>query len=111
MVHITFNHSRDIFKKNEFQVWIKRSLKSARFEGCESGNYYPTISISTDDFLKWKAHRMADEKQKSRIVRIRGEFDILEQLSIGIRSFDNDLRNVNEGEDLINQSKEVAWVF
>ena len=54
---------------------------------------------------------MADERQGSIIVRLPGGFDILEQLSMGIRSFDNDLRNVNEGEDLINQSKEAAWVF
>jgi len=91
MIYLTFTHSRDIFKKNEFQNWIKIWLKSARFEGCEYGNHYPIIKVEFTEFVTWKKHQLECEKQKSRLVKIEGIFTFLEQLSFGFRNFENTL--------------------
>lgn len=95
MIYLTFTHSRDIFKKNEFQNWIKIWFTTARFEGCEYGNHYPTIKVSLSEFEEWKKHWLECEKQKSKLVKIKGVFDILNQLVLGIREFENDLRKIN----------------
>ena len=95
MIYLTFTHSRDIFKKNEFQNWIKIWFKTARFEGCEYGNHYPTIKVSLLEFEEWK-EQLECEKQKAKLVRIRGFFDICEQLSLGVRNFENDLRETEQ---------------
>lgn len=92
MIYLTFKHSRDIFKKNEFQTWVKRWLPSARFTGCEYGNHYPTISVKTVEFIEWKKHVMECYKEKAKVVKVEGVFNVIEQLSLGVRDFSNDLR-------------------
>ena len=71
MLYLTFTHSRDIFRKNEFQTWVKTWFKSARFEGCEYGNHYPTIKVSFIEFKEWESHKFECEKQKDRLVKIK----------------------------------------
>ena len=92
MIYLTFTHSRDIFKKNEFQNWIKIWFKTARFDGCEYGNHYPVIRVGTKEFEIWKSHELECKSPKSKLVKIKGVFNSLECLSFGVRNFENDLR-------------------
>ena len=93
MIYLTFTHSRDVFKRNEFQTWIKTWFPSARFDGCEYGNHYPTIKVSLPEFEEWKKHWLECEKQKAKLVKIKGVFNVIEYLSLGVRDFVNDLRH------------------
>ena len=88
MIYITFYHARDIFKGHEFAPWIKKMFPNGvKFEGTRTGNYYPTISISSiEDFEDAKSIITGKD-----IIRIRGEFSILEQLIYGVRDFDNSI--------------------
>ena len=49
---LTYTHSRDLFIKNEFKPFVKKYFKDVRFEGCESGKWNPTISISNWEEVK-----------------------------------------------------------
>lgn len=95
MIYLTFTHGRDIFNKNEFKNWIKIWFKTAKFEGCEYANWYPTISVSLIEFEKWKSFPGQCEKEKGKLVKIKGTFTIVQQLSSGVRDFENDLRLTN----------------
>lgn len=89
MIYLTFYHSRNIFKGNKFQPWIKRLFPDGvNFEGCESGNYSPTISIHLTDFEKAKK-----SIPTKNLIRIQGCFEILQQLASGVRDFDNKINN------------------
>ncbi len=52
--YLTYTHGRDIFKGSEFKLFINKYFKDVRFEGFESGNWYPIISISNWDDIKDK---------------------------------------------------------
>ena len=87
MIYLTFNHTRAIFKKNEFAPWIKRLFPDgARFEGTSHGNYEPTIAVKYTDFEKVK-----NDIPTKNLIRIRGSFNVIEYLAFGVRYFDNSL--------------------
>ena len=50
MVNVTFQHNRNIFKKNKFQKWIYKLFPSAKFDGTMWGEWYPTIKIPFPEF-------------------------------------------------------------
>jgi len=90
MIKLTFFHSRDIFNKDKFHNWITELFgENVSFDGCEFGNYYPTIRISHIDFEKQKTKIPA-----TNLIKIKGKFGVLEQLSLGVRDFSNDSRIV-----------------
>lgn len=49
---LTYTHGRNLFIKNEFKPFVNKYFKDVRFEGFESGNWGPTISISNWDETK-----------------------------------------------------------
>lgn len=49
---LTYTHSRNLFTKNEFKPFVKKYFKDVRFEGFETGYWYPTISISNWNEVK-----------------------------------------------------------
>jgi len=85
MVYITFYHGRNIFRGHEFASWVK-NFPSANFEGFECGNYFPKISIPLAEFEAAK-----EVIPTQNIVRMEGEFSILQQLVFGVRNFKNDV--------------------
>ena len=99
MIYITFRHSRDLFNKNYFKGWVYRvfnfSIEDAerpiKFEGCEYGNNYPKISMDTTTFEEVK-HKIPVSSLK-KITKITGVFNIIEQLTLGVRDFSNDCEN------------------
>ena len=88
MIYLTFYHARDIFRGSEFKPWVNRLFPhGVRFEGTKSAMYEPTIAVTLKDF--------EDSKEcipTKNLIRIRGEFTILEQLAFGVRNFDNILK-------------------
>jgi len=61
--------------------------------GFEYGQRHPTIRVSLSDFEKHK-----DKIPTFNLVRARGEFDMITQLTLGVRNFDNDLRRMENYE-------------
>ena len=51
---LTYTHGRNLFKGSEFKSFVNKYFKDVKFEGFESGNWYPTISISNWDEVKNK---------------------------------------------------------
>ncbi len=49
---LTYTHGRDIFKGSDFKPFVHKYFKDVRFEGFESGNWHPTISISNWEEVK-----------------------------------------------------------
>ena len=92
MVYLTFTHTRVIFNKSEFQNWIKTWFPSARFNGCEYGNHYPSLSVETGEFIAWQQHHMECGDAKKNLVKVIGVFTLIEKLFFGIQDFENDLR-------------------
>ena len=87
MILLTFRHSRDVFVKNQFKSWVPKLFgTNVKFDGCEYGNNYPVLRVGTIDFLKVK-----DEIPTKGLVSIEGKFDVLTQLSLGVRDFKNEL--------------------
>ena len=84
MIHLTFYHSREIFKGSEFAPWVTKLFpQGVKFEGTECGNYSPTISVTLRDFENAK-----DRIPTRNLTRIQGKFNTLEQLALGVRDFD-----------------------
>ena len=89
MVYITYTYNRDIFDKfGNFKKPIAALGDSVRFYSYKEGMLFPTITISTVDFINNK-----DKVPKKNIVRIMSKFTILEMLALGIRDFDNEIIN------------------
>uniref|UniRef100_A0A6H2A0W5 Uncharacterized protein n=1 Tax=viral metagenome TaxID=1070528 RepID=A0A6H2A0W5_9ZZZZ len=87
MVLLTFRHGRDVFVKNQFKSWIPKLFgPNVKFDGCRYGNNYPVLRVGTIDFLKVK-----DEIPTRGLVSIEGQFDLLHQLSLGLRDFKNEI--------------------
>uniref|UniRef100_A0A6H2A3L4 Uncharacterized protein n=1 Tax=viral metagenome TaxID=1070528 RepID=A0A6H2A3L4_9ZZZZ len=87
MVLLTFRHSRDVFIKNQFKNWITKLFGTdVKFDGCQYGNNYPTLIVSLPDFLKVK-----DDIPTRGLVSIEGKFNLIEELSFGVRDFKNEL--------------------
>ena len=89
MIYLTFYHAREIFIGSEFKPWVNRLFPSGvKFEGTVSAMYHPTIKVTLQDFEDSK-----DAIPTKNLIRIRGEFTILEQLTFGVRNFDNTLKS------------------
>jgi len=73
-----------------FHSWVRNLFPSVKYEGVEYRNRYPTIKVSTVDFEENKMNIPVNAMKN--IVRIRGSFNAIEYLSLGVRDFDNDLR-------------------
>ena len=52
--YLTYTHGRNLFTGSEFKSFVHKYFKDVKFEGFESGNWYPTISISNWDEIKDK---------------------------------------------------------
>ncbi|KKN13195.1 hypothetical protein LCGC14_1008930 [marine sediment metagenome] len=50
--YLTYIHGRNLFKGSEFKSFVHKYFKDVRFEGFESGYWYPQISISNWDEVK-----------------------------------------------------------
>ena len=50
--YLTYTHGRNLFHKNEFKPFVHKYFKDVKFEGFESGNWFPQISISNWDEIK-----------------------------------------------------------
>jgi len=89
-VYLTFRHTRNIFRNNVFIPWIQDLFgDDVKFEGCEYDNNYPTIKIHVSSFEKNKSNIPTNN-----LIKIKGVFSAVEQLSLGIRNFSNDAREV-----------------
>ena len=87
-IYLTFRHTRNILKNGFFCPWIKDLFgDDVKFQGCEYGNNYPTIRIHISSFEKSK-----NKIPAKNLIKIRGFFSTVEQLSLGIRNFSNDIR-------------------
>lgn len=95
MIYLTFYHGRNVFKGGQFVTWIQRVLPTAKFEGFEYGEHYPTISISLKEFLEAK-----DQINARNLYRVRGEFTILETLVYGVNNFDNCIDDKVKDDDI-----------
>lgn len=95
MIYLTFTYSRDVFNGPCLRHWVEKYFKSSdyRFMGFEYGQRHPTIRVSLSDFEKHK-----DKIPTFNLVRARGEFDMITQLTLGVRNFDNDLRRMENYE-------------
>ena len=88
MIYLTFYHSREIFVGHKFAPWVVRLFPNGvKFEGTRSGNYEPTISVTIADFEDAR-----DIIPTRNLIRIRGEFNLMEQLVYGARNFDNSIK-------------------
>lgn len=89
MIYLTYIYSRDIFKGQSFVKWISDLFgEEVKFYGYESGRRYPSISINVIDFDKVK-----DKIPTKNLVKVKGAFNVIQQLSLGISDFSNDLRD------------------
>jgi len=87
-ISLTFTYSRDVFRKDKFQEWITELFgEDVRFDGFEYGRSYPTIKVGFTDFEEQK-HKIPTEN----LVKIKGSFNTVERLALGVWSFSNDLR-------------------
>lgn len=88
MMKLTFRHTRDIFSRGDFLPWIRRVFgEDILFDGCEYENNYPTILTSYQTFEIKKG-----AIPTKNLIKIEGSFTVLEQFSLGVRCFSNDLR-------------------
>jgi len=87
MIYLTFVHSRELFTGANFKPWVKRLFPSVKFEGCKTANYEPTISVSLIDF-----ERAKECIPTKNLIRIKGVFNVIEHLVLGVRDFDNQLK-------------------
>ena len=86
MIYLTFYHGRNIFQGGgNFKPWLSKLFKSFKFEGFEYGHYLPTISVSRQEFEANKEYIPT-----ANLVRIEGKFDVLEQMTLGVRNFKNE---------------------
>jgi len=86
-IFLTYKYNRDVFLHDEFKPWIKKLFGDCvKFHGFAFGRSEPTIQIHVSDFEKHK-----DEIPTSNLIQIRGFFSVVEQLSMGIRNFKNQL--------------------
>lgn len=89
MIYLTFYHARELFRGADFKPWVNRLFPNGvRYEGTVSAMYHPTIAVSLVDFEDAK-----DCIPTKNLIRIRGEFSIIEQLTFGVRNFDNTLKS------------------
>ena len=91
-VYLTFYHAREIFRGSEFKPWVNRLFPNGvRYEGTKSAMYEPTIIVSLQDFEDSK-----ENIPTKNLIRIKGSFTILEQLTFGVRNFDNKIKEATE---------------
>jgi len=51
---LTYNHTRNIFKGNEWKPGITKWFKNPRFAGTETGNWFPKLIIENWEEVKDK---------------------------------------------------------
>ena len=112
MIYITFKHSRDLFKKDLFHSWVYKTFdfnandladeKPIKFEGCEYGNHYPTISMHTGTFEEKKDKIPFSSLKK--ITKIQGVFNTIEQLALGVCNFKNECDNGELANSIVSSS-------
>ena len=90
IIYLTYSYHRDVFLKGgNFKPWVKNIFgEDARFEGFASGMDEPTIKVSLIDFENNK-----DKIPTENLIGIKGEFNLLHQLALGVRNFSNRLNN------------------
>lgn len=49
---LTYTHTRNLFKRTEFKPFVNKYFKDVKFEGCSSGNWEPSITISNWEEVK-----------------------------------------------------------
>lgn len=96
MIKITFQHLNNIAGPNGLQKWLINLFPSATFEGCEYGDYYPTVQITLKDWQE--NHFQLNKLPTNQLVKMEGKFDILQKLAFGVRDFSNDLREIQKPE-------------
>lgn len=85
---LTFLNSTDIADKDRLAPWLQVYFPSAEPLGQEQdGNGYE-VMVSLKDFEENK-----NKVPTSNLVRARGCFTIIEMICLGVRDFDNDLRD------------------
>ena len=96
MLYLTYEYNRDVFLGNDWTPWIKKAFgEDVKFDGFGYGRREPTIMIPTTVFEKAKKEGKINQ---SNLIKIRGEFDVVEQLALGVRDFENDLRKDENGK-------------
>ena len=66
---LTYPHSRHLFSRNEFKPFVNKYFKDVKFLGCNSGNYFLSISVSNWNEVKdilFKSYRPLEIKEENK---------------------------------------------
>ena len=88
MLILTFKYNTCITSKDRVSPWLSKYFPSAKPLGIEKNGTGYEVEVSLQDFEKNK-----EKIPSANLLRVRGCFTVAEMLCLGVRDFDNDLRN------------------